>query len=49
MYDEYAELYMQLSKENKFMAASDWYYNVEYPVEQERGDAYQEDLYTPGI
>jgi predicted glycogen debranching enzyme len=48
LYEEYAELYMQLSKETNFVAASDWYYNVEYPVDQERGEAYQEDLYTPG-
>ncbi len=48
MYEEYADLFMQLSKETNFIAAPDWYYNVEYPVEQERGDDYQEDLYSPG-
>lgn len=48
LYDEYTDLYMQLSKETNFKAVPDWYYNVEYPVDQERGEPYQEDLYTPG-
>ncbi|WP_305064557.1 amylo-alpha-1,6-glucosidase [Methanococcoides sp.] len=25
-----------------------WYYNLEYSLERERGEAYQEDLYNPG-
>lgn len=48
MYPGYPELYMQLNKENEFHFAPDWYRNIEYPKEQERGYNFQEDLYTPG-
>lgn len=48
LYDDYPNLYMQLSKKNEFLQMPDWYYNVEYAKEQERGYDYCEDLYTPG-
>lgn len=48
MYAGYPDLYMQFSKENKFVFQPDWYHNVEYPKEQERGYASNEDLYVPG-
>ena len=48
MYAGYPDLYMQLSKENKFVFQPDWYRGVEYPKEQERGYASNEDLYVPG-
>lgn len=48
MYAGYPDLYMQFSKDNKFVFQPDWYHNVEYPKEQERGYASNEDLYVPG-
>lgn len=48
MYEGYPDLYMQLDKENQFVYAPDWYKGVEYPKEQERGYASNEDLYVPG-
>lgn len=48
MYDGYPDLYMQFSKKNEFVFHPDWYRGVEYPKEQERGYASNEDLYVPG-
>lgn len=48
MYPGYPELYMQLSKENKFCFHPDWYRGIEYPKERERGYDFNEDLYVPG-
>lgn len=48
MYTGYPDLYMQFSKGNTFVFQPDWYRNVEYPKEQERGYASNEDLYVPG-
>ena len=48
MYAGYPDLFMQFSKENKFVFQPDWYRGVEYPKEQERGYASNEDLYVPG-
>ena len=48
MYAGYPDLYMQFSKENKFVFQPDWYRGIEYPKEQERGYASNEDLYVPG-
>lgn len=48
MYAGYPELYMQFSKKNEFIFAPNWYRGVEYPKEQERGYAFNEDLYVPG-
>lgn len=48
MYAGYPELYMQFSKKNEFIFRPDWYRGVEYPKEQERGYASNEDLYVPG-
>lgn len=48
MYAGYPDLYMQFSKDNKFVFQPDWYRGVEYPKEQERGYASNEDLYVPG-
>ena len=48
MYPGYPELYMQLNKKNEFIFKPDWYRGVEYPKEQERGYASNEDLYVPG-
>lgn len=48
MYAGYPDLFMQFSKENEFHFSPDWYRGVEYPKEQERGYASNEDLYVPG-
>lgn len=48
MYAGYPDLYMQFSKKNEFVFLPDWYCGVEYPKEQERGYASNEDLYVPG-
>jgi predicted glycogen debranching enzyme len=44
----YDKLFMQTSLKSEFTAAPDWYYNFEYPVEQNRGYPYTEDLFAPG-
>src|SRR5574344_120457 len=44
----YPFLYMQFSKKNQFVFHPDWDRGVEYPKEQERGYASNEDLYVPG-
>jgi len=48
MYPGYPELFMQINKENTFVYRPDWYMGMEYPKEQERGYAGNEDLYAPG-
>ena len=48
MYKGYPDLYMQFSKKNEFIFMPDWYRGIEYPKEQERGYASNEDLYVPG-
>jgi predicted glycogen debranching enzyme len=48
LYDGFPSLHMQVSKKNKFAAAPDWYYNIEYREEEKRGYDFHEDLFTPG-
>ncbi|MCX6243185.1 MAG: glycogen debranching enzyme N-terminal domain-containing protein [Bacteroidetes bacterium] len=48
MYHGYTELFMQLSKPAEYIHVPDWYYNIEYQEEMDRGYDYQEDLYVPG-
>lgn len=48
MYAGYPTLYMQCNKANEFVYQPDWYRGIEYPKEQERGYAGNEDLYVPG-
>ena len=48
MYDGYKALNMQFNKKVEYVHVPDWYYNVEYQEEQNRGYEYQEDLYVPG-
>ena len=48
MYAGYPDLFMQFSKKNQFIFQPDWYRGIEYPKEQERGYASNEDLYVPG-
>ncbi|HXH20197.1 MAG TPA: amylo-alpha-1,6-glucosidase [Chitinophagales bacterium] len=49
LYSGYMDLIMQTSKAAEYTSNPDWYYNFEYPREQERGYEYQEDLFTPGF
>lgn len=48
MYPGYSKVYLQLSKKNEYVHTPDWYYNVEYIREKERGYDYLEDLFSPG-
>ncbi|MGC8557435.1 MAG: amylo-alpha-1,6-glucosidase [Nitrososphaeria archaeon] len=40
--------YVKIGTPGKFVPASDWYYNFQYPIDMERGSNYEEDLYHPG-
>ncbi len=48
LYQGYSHLYMQFSKRANYIHVPDWYYNIEYQQENERGYDYSEDLYVPG-
>lgn len=48
LYNGFPALNMQVSKKNEFVAAPDWYYNVEYTEERNRGYDFREDLFVPG-
>jgi len=48
LYPGYPELHMQTSHKNDFIYMPDWYRNIEYLKEQERGYEYKEDLFVPG-
>jgi len=48
LYPQYSPLFLQLSKENAYLHQPNWYYNIEYSQERERGYEYQEDLWVPG-
>src|SRR5690554_2213251 len=48
LYNGYPDLYMQFSKAGEFIPAPDWYYNIEYIKELNRGYEYLEDLFVPG-
>jgi predicted glycogen debranching enzyme len=49
MYQGYTDLYLQFSHDVEYTHVPDWYYNIEYQEEMERGYEYQEDLYVPGF
>ena len=48
MYPGYPDLYMQTSKECRFVFTPDWYRRFEYSKELERGYDFNEHLYVPG-
>jgi len=48
LYQDYTPLYMQFSKENEYHHHPDWYYDIEYLKEVERGYTAQEDLLASG-
>jgi len=48
MYEGFPELYMQFSQKVTYTHLPQWYKNIEYQKEQERGFEYREDLLVPG-
>lgn len=48
LYEKYPTLCMQFSKKIKYSHEPNWYKNIEYFKEQERGYEYKEDLLVPG-
>ncbi len=48
MYFGYPELFMQFNKKPEFVYYPDWYRDIEYLQDLQRGDTFQEDLYVPG-
>ena len=48
LYDGYPYLNMQFSKEPDFVPVPDWYYNIDYYEERQRGYESNEDLFVPG-
>ncbi len=48
LYSDLPSLYLQLSKECEFIQVPDWYFNIEYMQELERGYDFKEDLFVPG-
>ena len=48
LYERYPNLFMQFSKNVEFIPVPDWYYNIEYLEELNRGYDYLEDLFVPG-
>jgi len=48
LYNNFPDLFMQFSKNVEFIPAPDWYYNIEYLKELNRGYDYLEDLLVPG-
>jgi len=48
LYENYPYLHMQFSKKTTYVHQPDWYKNIEYYKEQERGYEYKEDLLVPG-
>ena len=48
LYEGYPTLYMQLTRKPEWVSQPDWYRNVEYVKDLERGVPYCEDLWVPG-
>ena len=49
LYPDLPPLFIQGEQGDDFHPAPDWYYNVEYLVEEERGFPHTEDLFMPGV
>lgn len=49
MYPGFPQLFMQFSKKVIYTHDPQWYKDIEYPKEQERGYEYKEDLMVPGF
>lgn len=48
LYEGYPTLYMQLTRKPEWVSQPDWYRNIEYVKDLERGVPYCEDLWVPG-
>ncbi len=48
LYDGFPNLFMQFNKKVEFIPVPDWYYNIEYLKELNRGYDFLEDLFVPG-
>lgn len=48
LYNGYPWLFLQFSKKVEYVHVPDWYYNIEYIEERDRGYDYLEDLFVPG-
>lgn len=48
LYENLPRLFMQFSRKTEFVPVPDWYYNIEYLKEKNRGYEYLEDLFVPG-
>lgn len=48
LYEGYPTLYMQLSRKPEFVYDPNWYHNIEYVKDLDRGVPYCEDLWVPG-
>ena len=49
MYQGYTPVHFQFTKEVEYVHSPDWYYNIEYDQERDRGYDYTEDLLVPGF
>jgi predicted glycogen debranching enzyme len=49
MYQGYSWLHIQFSKPCEYTHVPDWYYDIEYDQEKQRGYDCHEDLYVPGF
>lgn len=48
LYEGYPTLYMQLTRKPEFVYQPNWYNNIEYVKDMDRGVPYTEDLWVPG-
>lgn len=48
LYEGYPKLYMQLTRKPEWIDNPNWYKNIEYVKDMERGVPYTEDLWVPG-
>lgn len=48
MYDGYPSLFMQFSKESRWVDEPNWYIGIEYYKDRDRGIPYKEDQWVPG-
>ncbi|MBD5553089.1 MAG: glycogen debranching protein, partial [Desulfovibrio sp.] len=48
-YEGMPPLYFQIGSAHTFVPRPDWYHNIEYFQEQERGFEFSEDLFQPGV
>ena len=48
-YEALPHLYMQVEGQSEFYNLPDWYFNIDYQTEENRGFPYKEDLFMPGL